>query len=333
MDDEKMMSEVDKELEEMKAALLARRNSEQTGDEAGHGAEDPHREKLGVNFIYVEEVDENPAGKIKSPAGSGGAAQAGARGKGTAAKSGAALPQGGGALSDAQMHRTRTEVRDFGDAEEFFTEDEQDVDDIPDEGQLQASGRSGRSAGKAQTAGTGNAAPAAEDDDQGFRRPGSIAGQMPRTKEEVVPAGKSQMNTQRKKNEVADPREEERRRKEELIQAERKVKKKSHPVRVFLRVLEVIAICTSFLSSHFMATYIFEWLDGFILIEVTARFGRETALKFNTWYAGVKASIIARPEIIAVVITGIILVINVFVWTGRGIRKAASRNKREKDKK
>ena len=296
MDDEKMLSEVEQELAEMKATLLGKRE-EDPAEESGNredpdgGAEKTDHRKLDVNFIYVEAVEENE----------------------------------GPAPENAEAHHKPSKKGRREDPPAPAPAPEKEAEK---EGKMPAaSGARKARPASSEARGESSYAPDAEGatqpEKQAKREKRRPQAELAYEAEDDLPYAADET-----KAGPAESREERRRRKEEQIQAGGKKAKKSRAGLIFLRVIELIAIGTSFLSSHFLATYIFEWLDGFILIEVTDRFGREAALKFNTWYAGVKAAIIARPEIIAFVVTGVILGINVIVWLVRLIRMSLRRGRR-----
>lgn len=95
-------------------------------------------------------------------------------------------------------------------------------------------------------------------------------------------------------------------------------KKKSRAALIFLRTVEIIAVVVSFLASSRVARFFTAEATMYIVVEVTDRFGK----KAGHWISTVFAAIVAEPRILALVVTGVILAVNVIVWTVRGIRRA-----------
>ena len=106
------------------------------------------------------------------------------------------------------------------------------------------------------------------------------------------------------------------------LPAEPREKRKS--VRIFLRVMELVAIAASFLARSSIARFVVAKLSGDVIVEVTARFGRDAGHALTT----VMAAIMAKPEIIGFVVTGVILVIDLLVTCCMTVRRRRRRRRR-----
>ena len=101
----------------------------------------------------------------------------------------------------------------------------------------------------------------------------------------------------------------------ELYSQGRKPKGKAGTV--FVLLLEVGAVVASFLASSSIARFLTAKITMDVVVEVTARFGKEAGHALSN----VLAMIVAEPRIIAVIVAGFILFLNFIVWL---IRKLAS---------
>ena len=94
-------------------------------------------------------------------------------------------------------------------------------------------------------------------------------------------------------------------------------KKKRKSAVIFLRVMEVLTVGTSFLASSRIARFLTAKITMDVVVEVTDRFGKNVAHALTTTLA----MIVAEPRIIAFTVTGVILGLNAIVWSVRGIRR------------
>ena len=86
---------------------------------------------------------------------------------------------------------------------------------------------------------------------------------------------------------------------------DRRPKKKTRAGRIFVRVVELLAIALSFLGRSQIARFLTAKVSMDVLVEVTDRFGPKAGHRLST----VMALIVAEPHIIALAVTGIILVL------------------------
>ena len=78
----------------------------------------------------------------------------------------------------------------------------------------------------------------------------------------------------------------------------------------FARSLELLAIALAYLEKSRLVRFITAKLSMDAVVEVTARFGRSAGHRLSTFLS----LIVAEPRLLAVIITGILLVVNLVVW-------------------
>ena len=79
---------------------------------------------------------------------------------------------------------------------------------------------------------------------------------------------------------------------------------------VFWRCLEIVAIAVSFLGRNAIARFLAAKVGLDFTVEVTAAFGRDAGHKVST----IVALIVAEPRLIAVLVAGIFLIIELVFW-------------------
>ena len=82
---------------------------------------------------------------------------------------------------------------------------------------------------------------------------------------------------------------------------------------VFWRCLEIIAIVVSFLGRNAIARFLAAKVGLDFTVEVTAVFGRAAGHRVST----VVALLVAEPRLIAVLVAGVFLIIELIVWIVR----------------
>lgn len=102
---------------------------------------------------------------------------------------------------------------------------------------------------------------------------------------------------------------------------ERNRRKSSSFARTLVRVLEILAIFLSFLNCSRIARFLSAKITMDVLVEVTDKFGASAGHFLST----VIAAIVAEPLIIAYVVTGLIVLINLLVMLVRKIRRRRRR--------
>ena len=100
-------------------------------------------------------------------------------------------------------------------------------------------------------------------------------------------------------------------------------KRKSKAGKIFVRTLEVLAIGGSYFTSSRLARFFTTKVVLDIQTEITVHFGRDAGHQMAT----VLAAIVAEPRIIAAVVTGVILFINLIAFL---CRKIGGRRRRRK---
>lgn len=78
----------------------------------------------------------------------------------------------------------------------------------------------------------------------------------------------------------------------------------------FARSLELLAIALAYLEKSRLVRFITAKLSMSAVVEVTARFGRNAGHRLSTFLS----LIVAEPRLLAVIITGILLIVNLVVW-------------------
>ena len=84
---------------------------------------------------------------------------------------------------------------------------------------------------------------------------------------------------------------------------------KRHTRRIFVRVMEILLIALSYFERSYIVRFLSAKISMDVIVEVTARFGRDPGHRPST----VMAVIVAEPRLIAVIVTGIILVLELIV--------------------
>ncbi|MBQ8304975.1 MAG: hypothetical protein IJX90_01960 [Blautia sp.] len=98
---------------------------------------------------------------------------------------------------------------------------------------------------------------------------------------------------------------------------ERHRHKKSAFSRYFVRTLEVLAIVLSFLGRSRIARFLSTKITLDVVVEVTDKFGAAAGHRLSTFIA----AIVAEPLIIAYVVTGVIVAINLLALLIRKLRR------------
>ena len=81
--------------------------------------------------------------------------------------------------------------------------------------------------------------------------------------------------------------------------------RKSHAGKVFARILELVVIGISFFERSYIVRFLSAKLSMDVLVEITAHFGPGVGHQVSS----LLAAIVAEPRLVAVIATGIILVI------------------------
>ena len=97
--------------------------------------------------------------------------------------------------------------------------------------------------------------------------------------------------------------------------------KKSHAGVIFLRIVEFVMIGLSLLASSRIARFITAKLTLDSVVVVTSRFGPAAGHNYST----ILAAIAAEPKLIAVIVTGVILLLELIALLIRAIRRPARR--------
>ena len=82
-------------------------------------------------------------------------------------------------------------------------------------------------------------------------------------------------------------------------------RKKSHAGRIFLRVLEILAVILSYLESSRIARFITAKLSMDLVVETTHRLGPQAGHSLSTFLA----AIVAEPRLIALIVVILILLL------------------------
>ena len=102
-------------------------------------------------------------------------------------------------------------------------------------------------------------------------------------------------------------------------------KKRSKAGKIFVRSTEVVAIGGSFLASSRLARFVTAFFGSKaemdIVIAVTERFGAPAARQLSTIFAGINGAVAAEPRVIALAVTGVIVVLNMIAFLFRSIGK------------
>lgn len=75
-------------------------------------------------------------------------------------------------------------------------------------------------------------------------------------------------------------------------------------------MLEILAVVLSFLGRNAIARFLAAKLGLSVVVEVTSRFGADAGHRLSSFVA----LIIAEPRLIAVIVTGIIVLLHVIAW-------------------
>ena len=107
---------------------------------------------------------------------------------------------------------------------------------------------------------------------------------------------------------------------------DRRPGRKTRAGRVFVYIVELLAIAISFLGRSQIARFLTAKVGMDVLVEVTDRFGRDAGHRLST----VIAFIVAEPHIIAVVVAGIIVVLEFVFWLFHAIKGRKRHGKRRR---
>ena len=80
--------------------------------------------------------------------------------------------------------------------------------------------------------------------------------------------------------------------------------------RIFVSLLEVIAVAVSFLAGSRIARFLTAKVSMDVIVEVTDRFGPAAGHNLST----LLASIVAEPRLIAVFVIIVLVVFNIIFW-------------------
>ena len=111
------------------------------------------------------------------------------------------------------------------------------------------------------------------------------------------------------------------------VRDERRPKRKTKAGRIFLRVMEVLAIVLSFLESSRIARFLTAKVSMDVVVEVTDKFGTRAGHRMSS----ILALIVAEPRIIAVAVTGVILVLELILGIVRLAKAKAGKRRRRRD--
>ena len=100
--------------------------------------------------------------------------------------------------------------------------------------------------------------------------------------------------------------------------------RRSHIRIRFLRVIELLTIVLSFLGSSRIARFLAAKVSLDVVVEVTDRFGAPAGHRLST----LVSLIIAEPKLIAVIVTGIWLSVDLVLWIVWMIRHRRHRRRR-----
>lgn len=105
----------------------------------------------------------------------------------------------------------------------------------------------------------------------------------------------------------------------------RRPRKRSRAGIYFARSLELIAIALAYLEKSRLVRFVTAKLSMSAVVEVTARFGRDAGHRLSTFLS----LIVAEPRLLAVIITGILLIVNLVIWL-TGLLQSQSRRSRHR---
>ena len=91
--------------------------------------------------------------------------------------------------------------------------------------------------------------------------------------------------------------------------------RKSHAGKVFARILELVIIGLSFFERSYIVRFLTAKLSMDVLVEITAHFGPVVGHQVSS----LLAAIVAEPRLVAVIVTGIILLLELLVGIFRMI--------------
>ena len=104
---------------------------------------------------------------------------------------------------------------------------------------------------------------------------------------------------------------------------------KGHTKRVFVRVLEILLIALSYFERSYIVRFLTAKISMDVLVEVTDRFGADWGHRLST----VLAVIVAEPRLIAVIVTGVILVLELIALLWRSLSRPHRRMRREESRR
>lgn len=91
--------------------------------------------------------------------------------------------------------------------------------------------------------------------------------------------------------------------------------------KTFLHMLEILAIVLSFLGRNAIARFLAAKLGLSVVVEVTSRFGADAGHRLSSFVA----LLIAEPRLIAVIVTGIIVLLHMIAWVISRLRHSGRR--------
>ena len=97
-------------------------------------------------------------------------------------------------------------------------------------------------------------------------------------------------------------------------------------------MLEILAIVLSFLGRNAIARFLAAKLGLSVVVEVTSRFGADAGHRLSSFVA----LLIAEPRLIAVIVTGIIVLLHAIAWfisLMRGSRRSPDSKKADKERR
>ncbi len=97
-------------------------------------------------------------------------------------------------------------------------------------------------------------------------------------------------------------------------------------------MLEILAIVLSFLGRNAIARFLAAKLGLSVVVEVTSRFGADAGHRLSSFVA----LLIAEPRLIAVIVTGIIVLLHAIAWIIsllRGPRRSPGSKKADKERR
>ena len=92
----------------------------------------------------------------------------------------------------------------------------------------------------------------------------------------------------------------------------------------FARSLEIVAIALAYLERSRVVRFITAKLSMDTVVEVTARFGRTAGHRLST----ILALFVAEPKLLAVVITGFLIIVNLIMWVVGMLRHPSGHHRR-----